>query len=523
MRPLTVLSLVLTAAALGACAESSFTFAPGDRDDNAGGEEPWDDGDVGDEEPPPETENDFLAFPPSQSDVFVFVANPARNTVSRINAYTLDVRTADVGIDPRVVRVTPEYSFAAVFNRGDDTISIVQADTLDVRSVPVRKNFNQMLMSGDGKWVAAFFDQAAVRAGDPPPTSIQSFNELSFVSVPEGVHHGMVVGYNPRDVKFSEDGRLAVVISDEHLALVDLTAEALRPVLVPISDALEPPTAEEVVLSPDGRYAFVRQFGASSLVLVDLDLRETTLLPVGENPTDLDLSPDGRHAVAVARAANQLWIYDTAAPLTPPDVLDLPPELTAGSLIFNPEGDRAVIFTTATATRTFAIWDTNTDAVRLESLVKPVMAMAYTPTGESLMVLHPKTNAPDQVPGSDFYNAWAISLLQVDDRALLQNAIKLPAEPFGFANAADGLNGYFIMEGEPSLVQVDYQTLLYDAVRLRSEPVYVGVMPVTSQTEGRPPAWVSQEHDLGRISFYHPDEARLETITGFELNNQIEE
>jgi len=35
-------------------------------------------------------------------------------------------------------------------------------------------------------------------------------------------------------------------------------------------------------------------------------------------------------------------------------------------------------------------------------------------------------------------------------------------------------------------------------------------------------AFASQEHDLGRISFYDTDTEALETITGFELNGEIE-
>jgi hypothetical protein len=33
---------------------------------------------------------------------------------------------------------------------------------------------------------------------------------------------------------------------------------------------------------------------------------------------------------------------------------------------------------------------------------------------------------------------------------------------------------------------------------------------------------VSQQHDLGRISFYDPDAGALDTLTGFELNAGIE-
>jgi hypothetical protein len=35
-------------------------------------------------------------------------------------------------------------------------------------------------------------------------------------------------------------------------------------------------------------------------------------------------------------------------------------------------------------------------------------------------------------------------------------------------------------------------------------------------------AWVSQDHSLGRISFYDAPTGSMDTITGFELNSGIE-
>jgi hypothetical protein len=53
--------------------------------------------------------------------------------------------------------------------------------------------------------------------------------------------------------------------------------------------------------------------------------------------------------------------------------------------------------------------------------------------------------------------------------------------------------------------------------------VFVGVLPDLDIADGdEPKAWVSQEHPLGRISFFDPDDTSLETITGFELNSEIE-
>ena len=78
------------------------------------------------------------------------------------------------------------------------------------------------------------------------------------------------------------------------------------------------------------------------------------------------------------------------------------------------------------------------------------------------------------------------------------------------------------MEGQPFLEVLDYVTLLPDEIPLKSDPVYVGVLPPLDGSGEEPPAWVSQDHELGRISFYEPETGTLETITGFELNAAIE-
>jgi hypothetical protein len=68
---------------------------------------------------------------------------------------------------------------------------------------------------------------------------------------------------------------------------------------------------------------------------------------------------------------------------------------------------------------------------------------------------------------------------------------------------------------------IDYPSRLVDDVLVPSYPVHVGVMP-----EGPvlpvPVAWVSQDHPLGRISFVDPDTLAVQTVTGFELNSEIE-
>jgi hypothetical protein len=66
------------------------------------------------------------------------------------------------------------------------------------------------------------------------------------------------------------------------------------------------------------------------------------------------------------------------------------------------------------------------------------------------------------------------------------------------------------------VVQLDFSSLLHDDIELRSPAVHLGVLPATRSI------YVSQEHDLGRISFYDADSGDVQTITGFELNAGIE-
>lgn len=471
----------------------------------------------------PEGEDDFFTRPPAQTDVFVFIANPDRDTVTRVNVHTQEVRTTQVGNEPTLVLTTPDYRWAVAFNRLDDSVSILEASTLDRVDVPVRDNFNAMKMSPDGAWVVLWHDVASERPDDPPPQGLQSFNEVSLVHVITGAHYPMAVGFNPRDVVFGLDGALAAIVSDSYLATIDLLAETPAPDLIELAPGLvDPPEAEEVVLSGDGSWAFIRQFGADAVLVVDLLDRSVTSLPVGLNPTDLDLSPDGAQAVVVARLSREVWVLDAEDPFAPAKVLPLPGTATLGSIALDPTGQLAVLYTTSGLTDRYATWDRSSDVMTERKLVKPVSSLGITPTGASMLVLHTLADAPGADPTSPFFGHHALTMVSLED--FRSNPLKLPAEPIGFANANNGRFGYFVMDRTPLLEVVDYGTLLHEELTLKSVPVHVGVLPDLDATDGdEPPAWVSQEHDLGRISFYDPDNLTLETITGFELNSEIED
>ncbi|MEN0066127.1 MAG: hypothetical protein AAGA48_28560 [Myxococcota bacterium] len=470
--------------------------------------------------PPPEDEAILGSLPPSQTDAYVFVPNPDRNTVTRIRVDTLSVDTTPVGSDPQIVQTTRDYTTAVVFNRGEDSVSILDAETLDQRKVQVRDNFNDMRLAPDGEWAVLWHNRANERPDDPPVEGLQSFNETSFVHLPTGTHAPMAVGFNPRMVVFTPDGALAVVVADAYLATVDLTVTEPSPVLIELeADVQAAPRAEEVILASDGSFAWVRQFGATELLVVDLVSGAIETVPAGANPTDLDLSADGTEAIALARGSQELWVYQADDPGLLPRVVPLPGGGNYGSLVVDPNDSRGLLYTTASLQERYAVWDRATDEVQERPLVKPVDGIAINPTGETALVFHSIDDGPETEPL--FAGSWAMTMVSLAD--LRTNPLKLPAEPTAFANSGDGAFGFFIMEDEPLLEVLDYSTLLHTERELRSVPEFLGVLPDLDALDAdAPAAWVSQEHPLGRISFYDADDDTLETLTGFELNSEIE-
>jgi hypothetical protein len=160
--------------------------------------------------------------------------------------------------------------------------------------------------------------------------------------------------------------------------------------------------------------------------------------------------------------------------------------------------------------------------VTLRSLVKPVSSVSISPTGGTLLLFHGAADAPDADPSSPFKGSPALTVVDLDD--FRNNPMKLPSKVTGLATSDDGRTGYFTLQNRPLLEVLDFDSLIAEEIPLLSNAVFVGVLPDLDPDDDTPTqAWVSQEHTLGRISFYDPTDASLQTITGFELNARIEE
>ena len=527
MRLTHLTGLLLPAAALllAGCAESVLRSAGGDwasddddyyEDDDDGA--PSDDQDGDDTSDEPEEEDDFLTTEPRGTDVFVFVANPARDTISKINAYTREIQTIDVGDEPMQVLVSSDYARAVTFNAGDDTVSIVDVTTNEVFDVDVREDFNFIQMSPNGRWVVAYFN-ADLEEADFDIDGVRSFTEVSFVDTVLKEVESYSVGFNPKQVQFTAESDRAVVISDSLITVADLTTSPIGLELVDLeTDPVDPPVAAEVEITPAGGWAFVRYHGFDTIQAVHLQTGELGELDAGLNPTDLDLSPDGSEAIVVARDSSEVRVFDTADPLgTEAVVLDTPETSTIGSLVLAPSGDVGLLFTTIALEDRITFWDRNTGEMTTRSLEKPVEAVAISPDGDSALIIHTLEDAEGE--NDIFTDSYGLTV--VDLNTWLTNPVALETRPTKWTTSNDGRYSLFIMENNRNVGVIDYATRLVDDIVVPSQPVHIGIMPLETDPEDAL-GWISQEHELGRISFVQPYDLSVETVTGFELNSNID-
>ena len=97
----------------------------------------------------------------------------------------------------------------------------------------------------------------------------------------------------------------------------------------------------------------------------------------------------------------------------------------------------------------------------------------------------------------------------------------LASKPERWTTSNDGRYSLFVMENNRNVGVIDYRTRLVDDVLVPSIPVYIGIMPLETEPE-EAVGWVSQQHELGRLSFVKPYDLSVQTVTGFELNSEID-
>lgn len=480
---------------------------------------------------PPEAEATRTFLRPQASGNYVYVISPDASTVAVIDAETLGIRTVPVPEEPMALAVVPGSDTVIILSRRGKAISYlsVTPDSLLLGSQPVGRQYQAVDLSPDGRWAVLWTPD-----GNDPDTGAEGIialvnTEALIDDAPEPVIE-RAAGRRHTDVVFRRNGLVyedAVIVGSEEIAIVDLADPTGRfvPERVQLPDEYVDVHSREVVATEDGAYVMIRSFVSPDIAVFETATRSLRSLTLPGVATDLDVSRDGRLAVAAIRADGLVVHFPLPEGLLDPTLMvvtNVSP-VVPGQLELSDDGRFGVIFTSTESTESLAWLDFGTGQLvvfdRLQKLVKTV---GIAPGGRIAIVLHrpdPASTVSDpyerEVDQDEGY-----SLVDLESGfAQLKRTGGVP--PVDFVFAPDGRHAAVTLSAltATKIDSIDLQTLVTDSIQLASTPQFLGALPAVSVGADR--VWVTQAHPAGRISFVGLEERIVRTVTGYELNGEV--
>jgi len=490
---------------------------------------------------PPETETPRTFLRPAASAGHVYVLSPDGDSVAIIDTEALAIRTVAVPGEPFSIALAQGADRAVVLSRRGRAVSVLDRGGTVLHSQPTARRFGAVSLAPDGRsalvWtpegqdpdagaegIVGIVDVAALAAGTPAP----------IVERAAGRRHTDVFFRTKAGASVE-----AVVVGKEEIAVVDLFDPEAYP--LPFRVVLPPAFAEiatrEAQSPPGGALVLLRSVVESNLAVFEVDSRTMHLMGLPAPPSDLDLSWDGRLAVAVLRSiATTAWFPVPEAlgdaslvrlvptPLPGHGCDSSPCTVAPGQAVVAPDAASALLFTNAAASEAIGRLDLVTGAASTFELEKLVRTVGVSPDTKTAVVVHRSE------PGSTVADAYEHAVDVSEGYSLVDLCrggvqLKLTDDvpPQEFAFTAGGKHAGVTLRKDATreflVDSVDLETLVTRTASLASAPGYCGALPDSGSAVER--IWVSQEHAAGRMSFVGLADGSVRTVTGFELNSEI--
>lgn len=482
---------------------------------------------------PPETEVDASFLRPVAAGPFVLALSPDSDSAAIIDPVTLSIRAIVLPEEPIAAAGLPGESAALVLSREGRALSRleVSAAELGLRVQRTPRRFSALSAAPDGAFALLWTPEGTTPDfGAEGVVAIVKVSELGDEGA--GVDE-LALGRRHTNVFFRvEEGvaRDAVILGKEELAIVPLRGDdALTPVRLRLPAGFDEILTREAAASPDGGTILLRALATPELLVVNVRARALSTLPLPAIATDLELSRDGRRAVAALRAAESVAIIPLPEALTDAAAITIlpTPGIVPGQVEVADDGRRALVFSTAEPSETIGVLSLEgaPSLEVLDVLQKWIRAIGLTTDGTRAVVLHRPD--PDSTIADPYERAVdrdeGYSLLDVD-RGIAQLKRTGAVAPREIVLAADGRHAAVVLGTtvSNSTVEVlDLQTLVTDSLVLAGVPEYAGAL-ATDDPALVDRIWVTQIHPAGRISFVELARRAVRTVTGYELNADVE-
>lgn len=495
---------------------------------------------------PPELASRFLT--PRAGRDFVFVPNELLDTVSKIDADSLEITSIPVGDRPTRLQAVEGLNLAVVLNQGSETLSVIRASEFsniedEVVNVPIDPRQNELILSPDGRYALAFFSFARLEDDDP----VGNLQTISMVGTDPGSEQSfsLTVGFGVRNIIFEGDETQttrAYIITDTGLSLLDfdmIAGDAVLPVIALTPFPLERPEDREVAITPSGLYAVTRDRSKAEVYIVRLSDGAITTLPLPGIASDLDLFPGQDKALVVVEEPNALWTFDVAGAFDDPSAIEEVPSGTEPKAFasISPGGEHILLFTPQAGSDRMTqvtLDGTGSANVTVYPLHKAICRISMAPDGEHAVVVHPRQVGVTEHDRERCELELAGDLSEAEMFAAEHPGYTLFDMSTGFArlvlsevypedlvfwSGEDASYVYLTFLDEERGVQtvdrVNLRTLNVSPLNLGSPPSHLG------RVLGRRRIWVNQEHPLGRMTFIDVFTEEAKTVTGFELNRFV--
>ncbi|HWU38572.1 MAG TPA: cytochrome D1 domain-containing protein, partial [Candidatus Acidoferrum sp.] len=198
-----------------------------------------------------------------------------------------------------------------------DTVSVIDAATFaKVATIPVGREPHNVQVSPDGKlaWVTNNGERQKTEQhkgmAKAEHESMGSPGQIWGIdTATDAVVAKVAVGKHPAHVVLTPDGRFAYVTNsgENTVSVVDTGA---RQVVASILVGAHP---HGIRISPDGKEAYVANLKGGTISVIDTrDRSEVAKIPVGKGPAQVAFTPDGRLAFASLSQEDRVAVIDPA-------------------------------------------------------------------------------------------------------------------------------------------------------------------------------------------------------------------
>jgi hypothetical protein len=478
-------------------------------------------GSSGTQTPPEvEVEPDFGA--PEGSPNYVYIPAAGTDRIVRVSGQTLKVSLIEVSSQPTVLQVIPGIDAAVALHRGSDEAAIIRSSEAgdNVVLLPVIAHCNALAMAPSGSHAVVWYDHARAKPGDP----VGSFQALSLLQLTAGQEKSLSVsvGFRPRSVTFAKGGAQALVVTDDGVSILELGKIKDGDIVasVPLSKTIGK-ADREVLISDDGQWAVVRETGSTKLGLVHLPSKKIGEVDLGAVPTDLDLVPGGASALAVLRDAGQVAMVTLPAQVT--DTFEFKLADLGGAPLglarLTEDGKTALLYTSVAGIEQVATLDIATGNVTPVAIKKTIDNALLVPGTRKAILLHKPGAGPGYSDLTEKFvdDSQGYTLYDLDTG--YTKLVLTPVKPLEVALSQGPDKAWLLLpdpKGLAHLVQeadlTSFQTVDHPLGSAPEHGRYLQKAGVVA---------VTQTHPSGRITFLDAKTGQAKTVTGFELNGQV--